>query len=165
MIFVFFITEMSLSYSCNDFLGFQVCLITVIYQVIHRKPVFQEALKKMRDIDDKIIYALNSIPTESFRSEVSSEATCKELYTNLTKGHSDREKAIKECILVSANKLQTLKANGEAGDHRADRDFKTEQRKLRVLQSELNVEDIVKERSYKAFNERCRTFLTAGSKT
>lgn len=34
---------------------------------------------------------------------------------------------------------------------------------LRVLQSELNVEDIVKERSYKAFNERCRVYFTAGA--
>lgn len=119
----------------------------------------------MRDIDDKIIYALNSIPTESFRNQVSSESTCKELYSNLTKGHSDREEAIKQCILVSANKLQTLKEKRDGGDLGSDRDFKAEQRKLRVLQSELNVEDIVKERSYKAFNERCRAFLVAGPRS
>lgn len=28
-----------------------------------------------------------------------------------------------------------------------------------MLQSELNVEDIVKERTYKTFNERCRSFF------
>ncbi|KAL5293498.1 CCDC58 family protein [Megaselia abdita] len=134
-----------MSYSCSDFLG------------------FQEALKKMREIDDKIVYALNSIPTESFRHQISSEATCKELYGNLTKGHGEREEAIKQCILVSANKLKTLKEKRE-NDIKADQEFKAEQRKLRVLQSELNVEDIVKERSYKAFNERCRKFLVASSK-
>lgn len=32
---------------------------------------------------------------------------------------------------------------------------------LRVLQSELNVEDIIKERTYKAFNERCRSYFHA----
>lgn len=32
---------------------------------------------------------------------------------------------------------------------------------LRLLQSELNVEDIVKERTYKTFNERCRLFFKA----
>lgn len=33
---------------------------------------------------------------------------------------------------------------------------------LRVLQAELNVEDIIKERTYKAFNERCRAYFHAG---
>lgn len=119
----------------------------------------------MRDIDDKIIYALNSIPTESFKNQVSSENTCKELYSDLIKGHGERDEAIKQCILYSANKLKTLKEKRVEGDHQADREFKAEQRKLRVLQSELNVEDIVKERSYKAFNERCRAFLVAGQKS
>lgn len=118
-------------------------------------------------MDDKIIYALNAIPTESFRNQVSSEATCRDLYGKLTNGHTQREEAIKQCILVSANKLQTLKVSREEGNLnlQADREFKSEQRKLRVLQSELNVEDIVKDRSYKAFNERCRTFLVAGPKS
>lgn len=116
----------------------------------------------MRDIDDKIIYALNSIPTESFRNQVSSESTCKELYNSLNKGWDEREEAIKQCILVSANKLKTLKDKRE-DDFTAQKEFKAEQRKLRLLQSELNVEDIVKERSYKAFNERCRTFFVAGA--
>lgn len=98
----------------------------------------------MRDMDDKIIYALNAIPTESFRNQVSSEATCRELYGNLTKGHTQREEAIKQCILVSANKLQTLKDSRDEGNQ-SDREFKSEQRKLRVLQSELNVEDIMKD--------------------
>lgn len=113
----------------------------------------------MRDVDDKIIYALNSIPTESFRNQVSSEGTCKALFNELSKCHGEREEAIKQCILVSANKLQTLKEKRETGDHQATSEFKSEQRKLRVLQSELNVEDIVKERSIKAFNERCRAFV------
>lgn len=115
----------------------------------------------MRNLDDKIIYALNSIPTESFRNERSSgEGTCKELFGDLTKIHTEREEAIKQCILVSANKLKTLKdKREEGGDYKVDQEFKAEQRKLRVLQSELNVEDIVKERSFKVFDERCRTFF------
>uniref|UniRef100_A0ABK9NGL0 Protein MIX23 n=1 Tax=Glossina morsitans morsitans TaxID=37546 RepID=A0ABK9NGL0_GLOMM len=137
---------MSIS-SCNDFMG------------------FQEALKKMRDIDDKIIYALNtSLPTESFKGQVDSEKTCRDLYGHLQTGHKKREEAIRNCILVSAETLKSLreKRDTNPNDIEADKKFKSEQRKLRVLQSELNVEDIVKERSYKAFNERCRIFFQAG---
>ncbi|TMW47031.1 hypothetical protein DOY81_007891 [Sarcophaga bullata] len=139
---------MAISYSCQDFLG------------------FQEALKKMRDIDDKIIYALNSsLPTESFKGQVDSEKTCKDLYAKLQTGHKEREEAIRSCIMVSAESLKTLRQQREIqpDDIDVDKKFKSEQRKLRVLQSELSVEDIVKERSYKAFNERCRVFFRAGS--
>lgn len=31
---------------------------------------------------------------------------------------------------------------------------------LRMLQSEMNVEDIIKERTFKTFNERCRLFFS-----
>lgn len=139
---------MAISYSCTDFLQ------------------FQEALKKMRDLDDKIIYALNtSLPTESFKGQVDSEKTCRDLYSKLQVGHQQREDAIKRCILVAAESVKQLKETRETNpdNFEADKKFKSEQRKLRVLQSELNVEDIVKERSYKAFNERCRTFFQAGA--
>ncbi|XP_061391708.1 protein MIX23 [Musca vetustissima] len=138
---------MAISYSCHDFLG------------------FQEALKKMRDIDDKIIYTLNSsLPTESFKGQVNSEQTCRDLYDKLKVGHKQREEAIRGCIMVSADTLKTLREQREANPDDVDvnKKFKSEQRKLRVLQSELNVEDIVKDRSYKAFNERCRVFFRAG---
>ncbi|KAI8118490.1 hypothetical protein FF38_12286 [Lucilia cuprina] len=139
---------MAISYSCQDFLG------------------FQDALKKMRDIDDKIIYALNtSLPTESFKGQVDGEKTCKDLYSKLQTGHKQREEAIRSCIMLSAETLKSLREKRESqpDDMDVDKKFKSEQRKLRVLQSELNVEDIVKERSYKAFNERCRLYFRAGA--
>ncbi|XP_055843978.1 protein MIX23 [Episyrphus balteatus] len=139
---------MAISYSCNDFLA------------------FQESLKKMRDLDDKIIYALNtSLPTESFKGQVDSEKTCHNLYSKLQVGHQQREEAIKRCIMVAAESVKQLKEARESNrdDFEVDKKFKSEQRKLRVLQSELNVEDIVKDRSYKAFNERCRAFFQAGT--
>ncbi|XP_013116181.1 protein MIX23 [Stomoxys calcitrans] len=138
---------MAAPYSCHDFLG------------------FQDALKKMRDIDDKIIYALNtSLPTESFKGQVDSEQTCRDLYGKLRVGHKQREEAIRNCIMVSAESLKELREKREAqpDDMDLNKKFKSEQRKLRVLQSELNVEDIVKDRSYKAFNERCRVYFRAG---
>ncbi|EDW73346.1 uncharacterized protein Dwil_GK17498 [Drosophila willistoni] len=132
--------------SCLDFLG------------------FQEALKKMRDVDDKIIYSLNALPTESFKGQVNSEGTCRDLYAKLQQSHSSRQENIRSCITLSANTLKNLaeRRKAQPDDIEADSKFKAEQRKLRVLQSELNVEDIIKERTYKAFNERCRSYFHAG---
>lgn len=99
---------------CNDFLG------------------FQEALKKMRDIDDKIIYALNtSLPTESFKGQVNAEKKCRELYDKLSEGHKERDQAIRSCIQVSADKLKLLREQREnAFDYDIDKKFKMEQRKV-----------------------------------
>ncbi|KAF4533395.1 hypothetical protein B566_EDAN003688 [Ephemera danica] len=73
---------------------------------------FQDMLKKMRVLDDKIIYSLNtSIPTESFKNQVDSVNTCKQLYSQ-----------------------------------------------LRLLSAELNVEEIIRERTNKVYYERCRPF-------
>ncbi|EDW70841.1 coiled-coil domain-containing protein 58 [Drosophila novamexicana] len=132
--------------SCFDFLG------------------FQEALRKMRDVDDKIIYALNALPTESFKGQVNSESTCRDLYAKLQQSHLARQTNIRNCITLSATTLKKLREQREAQPNDVDTDsqFKAEQRKLRVLQAELNVEDIIKERTYKAFNERCRTYFHAG---
>lgn len=44
----------------------------------------------MRDVDDKIIYALNALPTESFKGQVNSESTCRDLYTKLQQSHLAR---------------------------------------------------------------------------
>ncbi|XP_064545275.1 protein MIX23 [Drosophila montana] len=132
--------------SCFDFLG------------------FQEALKKMRDVDDKIIYALNALPTESFKGQVNSESTCRDLYSKLQQSHLTRQTNIRNCITLSATTLKKLREKREAQPNDVDTDsqFKAEQRKLRVLQAELSVEDIIKERTYKAFNERCRAYFHAG---
>lgn len=38
----------------------------------------------MRDLDDKIVYALNvKVPTPSFRNEIKPSETCKELYSEV----------------------------------------------------------------------------------
>ncbi|XP_055373490.1 protein MIX23 [Condylostylus longicornis] len=139
---------MSIKYSCEDFLG------------------FQEALKKMRDIDDKIIYALNtSLPTESFKGQFNGESTCRDLYDKLNTSHKQRETALKQCILFSADHVKALKEKRDNNreDIDLDKKYKSAQRKLRVLQYELNVEDIIKDRSYKAFNEKCRMYFQAGA--
>uniref|UniRef100_A0A182KGB9 Protein MIX23 n=1 Tax=Anopheles christyi TaxID=43041 RepID=A0A182KGB9_9DIPT len=135
---------MSVQYECADF------------------SQFQEQLKKMRDLDDKIIYALNTtIPTESFKGQVDAEAKCRDLHGQLESGYSHRQEAIKKCIVVSADTVKTLKDKREDNkdDVSLNKQFKTEQRKLRLLQAELSVEDIIRERTQKTFRERCRLFF------
>lgn len=90
----------------------------------------------MRDIDDKIIYALNtSLPTESFKGQVDSERTCRDLYGRLNTGHKEREEAIRNCIMVSAEALKHLREQREStpDDVEIDKKFKSEQRKVRNI--------------------------------
>ncbi|CRK98850.1 CLUMA_CG012044, isoform A [Clunio marinus] len=129
--------------------------------------LFQEQLKQMRDLDDKVIYALNnSLPTASIKARTDSnpKENCKELYEKLKSSYANREKVIQECIILTAEQVSQLKKQRETNDDtQLDKNFKNEQRKLRVLKQELGVEEIVKERSLKTFNERCRSYFRADS--
>lgn len=90
----------------------------------------------MRDIDDKIIYALNtSLPTESFKGQVDREKTCHDLYGKLQSGHKEREEAIRKCIMVSAESLKSLREQRESQPDDTDihKKFKSEQRKVNAL--------------------------------
>ncbi|PSN45690.1 hypothetical protein C0J52_11954 [Blattella germanica] len=122
---------------------------------------FQDALKKMRILDDKIIYSLNtSIPTDSFKGQVDATSSCKDLYDQLQQNYGNRESAIKKCITVSAENVRSLREQKEKknDDLNIMKALKKEQTKLRLLQAELNVEEIIKERTTKVYYERCRTF-------
>ncbi|KAJ2952112.1 hypothetical protein O0L34_g4382 [Tuta absoluta] len=123
---------------------------------------FQEVLKKMRLLDDKIVYALNtSLPTESFQNKVNATSACQDLYTQIQKGHADRENVIKNCIVMTAESVKSLK---EAKENKPDdfdiqKNLKAEQRKLRLLQTELSVEEVIKEKTTKLFTEKCRVYF------
>ncbi|XP_058464824.1 protein MIX23 isoform X1 [Malaya genurostris] len=139
---------MSFNYECGDF------------------SQFQEKLKQMRDLDDKIIYALNtSLPTESFKGQVDPGMKCRDLHQQLQIGYNHRQEAIKNCIVLCADNVKQLKDKREESkdDVALNKQFKTEQRKLRLLQAELSVEDIIRERTQKAFRERCRLFVNIDS--
>lgn len=122
---------------------------------------FQDVLKKMRLLDDKIVYTLNtSIPTESFRGKVDAATSCKDIFSQLQEVHSEREKVIKNCIITTANTVKNLKTKKDENpnDFETSRDLKTEQRKLRLLQTELSVEEVIKEKTLKVFTEKCRLY-------
>ncbi|CAF4812939.1 unnamed protein product [Pieris macdunnoughi] len=123
---------------------------------------FQDIIKKMRILDDKIVYALNtSLPTESFQTKIDATSACQDLYEQIQKGHSEREKVIKNCIISSADTVKNLKTAKEQKPDDIDllRNIKAEQRKLRLLQTELSVEEIIKEKTTKLFTEKCRNYF------
>ncbi|XP_014294806.1 protein MIX23 [Halyomorpha halys] len=122
---------------------------------------FQDTLKKMRDLDDKIVYALNvNIPTPSFRGEIDLSQNCKQLYDELQSNYDKRELSIKKCINVTSDKINELKQKKESGDDLTiNKVLSKEQNKLRMLKNELFVEEIVKDRSLKIYQERCREYF------
>ncbi|CAH1406857.1 unnamed protein product [Nezara viridula] len=122
---------------------------------------FQDALKKMRDLDDKIVYALNvNIPTPSFRGEIDPTQNCKQLYNDLKTNYDKREQSIRQCINVTSDKINELKRKKESGDDLGvNKLLSKEQTKLRMLKNELFVEEVVKDRSLKIYHERCREYF------
>lgn len=123
---------------------------------------FQEVLRKLRRVDDNIIHALNTtLPTESFGNQRSAPVMCKELHGQLQQVYSQRDAAIKACLQQSKQKLGQLQQQQRAaqGEHpEIVRRIRKEQTTLKLLQSELNVEEVVRERSLKVFHERCRLY-------
>uniref|UniRef100_A0A8C3R2Q6 Protein MIX23 n=1 Tax=Cyanoderma ruficeps TaxID=181631 RepID=A0A8C3R2Q6_9PASS len=120
---------------------------------------FQELLRVMRTIDDRIVHELNTtIPTASFVGKVDPGLTCKELYESLMDAHTSRERIIKNCISQTSAVVKTLKEEREKADEDTAllKQLRKEQTKLKLMQSELNVEEVVNDRSWKVFNERCR---------
>ncbi|XP_049421876.1 protein MIX23 isoform X2 [Epinephelus fuscoguttatus] len=117
----------------------------------------------MRTIDDRIVHALNTtVPTVSFSGKVDATQTCKQLYESMMEAHLTRDKAIKSCI------AQTSEVVGQLREERAKdsenleliKQLRKEQTKLKLMQSELNVEEVVNDRSLKVFKERCRIHYT-----
>ncbi|XP_077202442.1 protein MIX23 isoform X1 [Paroedura picta] len=120
---------------------------------------FQELLRVMRTIDDRIVHELNTtVPTTSFVGKVDASQTCKDLYESLAEAHTSRERLIKSCIAQTSHVVKNLQEerNTSPEDLALLKTLRKEQTKLKLMQSELNVEEVVNDRSWKVFNERCR---------
>ncbi|XP_029434055.1 coiled-coil domain-containing protein 58 isoform X3 [Rhinatrema bivittatum] len=113
----------------------------------------------MRTIDDRIVHELNTtVPTASFAGKIDASQTCKQLYESLREAHASRERVIKHCIAQTSAVVNKLREEREkdVGDLALIKQLRKEQTKLKLMQSELNVEEVVNDRSWKVFNERCR---------
>ncbi|XP_053912537.1 protein MIX23 isoform X1 [Cuculus canorus] len=113
---------------------------------------FQEFLRVMRTIDDRIVHELNTtIPTASFVGKIDAGQTCKELYQSLMDAHTSRERIIKNCIAQTSSVVKTLREEREKAQDNVAllKQLRKEQTKLKLMQSELNVEEVVNDRSWK----------------
>ncbi|XP_027621706.1 coiled-coil domain-containing protein 58 isoform X6 [Tupaia chinensis] len=118
-----------------------------------------ELLKVMRTIDDRIVHELNTtVPTASFAGKIDASQTCKQLYESLMAAHASRDRVIKNCIAQTSAVVKSLREEREKNldDLALLKQLRKEQTKLKWMQSELNVEEVVNDRSWKVFNERCR---------
>ncbi|XP_041924841.1 protein MIX23 isoform X2 [Alosa alosa] len=113
----------------------------------------------MRTLDDRIVHALNTtLPTASFSGKVDATQTCKDLYESLIDAHTSRDKAIKTCIAETSAVVGRLREERSKDSDNLSlmKQLRKEQTKLKMMQSELNVEEVVNDRSMKIFVERCR---------
>ncbi|KAG1683270.1 Coiled-coil domain-containing protein 58 [Nymphon striatum] len=120
---------------------------------------FQDALRKMRKVDDNIIYALNTtIPTASFKHESNATNQCKDLYDELTKSNLNRENSIKKCLTIVSSRVKDLKKirDSNMDDVEVTKNLRSSQTKLRLMQNELTVEEVIQDRTKKVYHERCR---------
>ncbi|KAL0281591.1 UNVERIFIED_CONTAM: hypothetical protein PYX00_002531 [Menopon gallinae] len=115
---------------------------------------FQDILKKMRTLDDKIVYTMNTLPTESFKEERDCNATCREIYKQLQSNYNERELAIQRCITYTTQKVQELKKKWEndRSDLEIIKTLKKEQGKVCL------VEEVVRDKTKKVYYDRCRMF-------
>ncbi|XP_075911938.1 protein MIX23 isoform X2 [Petromyzon marinus] len=119
---------------------------------------FQEALRSMRQIDDRIAHELNaSVPTASIARAVNLAHTCGQLHS--AEAHAGRAAVISRCVALTSATLARL--SERRGEEEADRPalnkaLRSQQTTLKLMQSELNVEEVVNDQTWKVFNERCR---------
>ncbi|CAM9130453.1 unnamed protein product, partial [Lampetra fluviatilis] len=92
------------------------------------------ALRSMRQIDDRIAHELNaSVPNASIARALNLAHTCAQLHSALQEAHAGRAAVISRCVSLASDSTT-----------------------LKLMQSELNVEEVVNDQTWKVFNERCR---------
>ncbi|XP_046818110.1 protein MIX23 isoform X1 [Vespa crabro] len=122
---------------------------------------FQDTLRKMRQFDDKIIYMLNTtLPTESFKSDVNPTSKCKELYEEVQSSHIQRQSAINKCLNIAKERVKYLKNQKESqgNDPIFIKTLRKEQNNLRLLQSEVGVEEVLRNRTMQVYHDKCRSY-------
>lgn len=100
----------------------------------------------IRTTDSRTVHELNAMQTY------------KQLYESLMAAHASRDRVIKNCIAQTSEVVRNLREEREKNldDLTLLKQLRKEQTKLKWMQSELNVEEVVNDRSWKVFNERCR---------
>jgi hypothetical protein len=124
--------------------------------------MFQRALKQLRDIDDKFLFALNlSTPTPSIKARGTNPTeSCRDLQNEMESNYKHRNESLNRCITLMGAEVKKYKSEFEGGNDPALPLLRTKQSTLRMLRNELNVEEIIQDRTRALFNVKCKEFLS-----
>ena len=79
---------------------------------------------------------------------------CSELELELSQSHQSRGEMIVRCAETTRQEVRTMTDNKEDKSK-----IRAKQNILRGLEAELTIEEIIRERTRKAFREKCSEFL------
>ena len=122
---------------------------------------FQRTLKRLRDVDDKIAYALNlSTPTASMVARGADPgARCAQLRSQLLECHEARRQLVGGCVELLQTELAGLRAEQREGAANLRQQILGKQQRLRMVEAELGVEQIITARTEAAFKAKCGEHL------
>jgi len=117
-----------------------------------------DLLKNMRKLDDNITTALNANWDPS-----NAKNTCSAIHDQLLKSYNDRDSLLKGCIAQSSERVRRVKErkDAEPDNPQVLKSLRKEQTHLRLMQAELSVEQVIRDRSSAIFNNRCRNYYRA----
>lgn len=128
---------------------------------------FQDYLKRLRTVDDSIILNLNTkvTTTSTAQDELKNIANCKDFHRQIDEAHEVRHNSINKCLAAAEAKVSQLKEakKQNESDINVQKELKRYQSRLRMLQNEITVEQIIQNRSIKALQERCRRYVNLQS--
>lgn len=91
-------------------------------------------MKNLRKTDDLIVSTINTVvPTDSFHADEVS--ACKNLHESLEDGNVKRQKFIKNCISITADRVKKLKEQREVNteDIQLKKELRAEQTKVNSI--------------------------------
>ncbi|KAG0222511.1 Coiled-coil domain-containing protein 58 [Actinomortierella wolfii] len=118
---------------------------------------FRATMKSFRVLDDNIVLQLNKTNTHS-------EAACAQFFNDLVAAYAKRDASIKFCLETMDKNLAVKKQKlaEDPDDYVVKDSIMTDESKAsiirQIIDNERTVEDIVRGRSLKAFQEKCPLF-------
>ncbi|KAF9112397.1 Coiled-coil domain-containing protein 58 [Mortierella sp. AM989] len=114
---------------------------------------FRATMKSFRVLDDNIILRLNETNTHA-------EAACANFFNELVAAYQKRDASIKFCLEIMDKNIakKREKLYQDPDDYTLKDSIMTDESKRQIIANESVVEDIVRGRSLKAFQEKCALF-------
>ncbi|KAF9947818.1 Coiled-coil domain-containing protein 58 [Mortierella alpina] len=114
---------------------------------------FRATMKSFRVLDDNIMLRLNETNTHA-------EAACASFFKELVAAYQKRDASIKFCLETMDKNIAAKKEKlyQDPDDYTLKDSIMTDESKRQIIANESVVEDIVRGRSLKAFQEKCALF-------